>query len=195
MKKILIATHNRNKFQEYDSILSPKGFKLSGLFDIGITKKAPETGNSYLDIAKNKAEFYSSYSKLPIIADTSGLEIHALNGFPGIDSHRWMGGSAADFNNSVLEKMKNVKDRSAILRVVTVYLHKKDFAYFEGEIRVGVSYKSEGVLGFGYDPITYILKKNRTLGQIPLFERNQISHRSLALQKLASYLGKFEPPR
>lgn len=195
MKKILIATHNKNKFQEYDSILSPNGFKLSGLFDIGVTEKAPETGNSYLDIARNKAEFYSHHSKLPIIADTSGLEIHTLNGFPGADSHRWMSGSAAEFNNAILEKMKHAKDRLAKLRVVTVYLYKKDFAYFEGEIKVSIAYKNEGVLGFGYDPITYVLKKNRTLGQIPLFERNQISHRSVALQKLASYLGKFKPPR
>src|SRR3989304_6082503 len=71
-------TRNKIKFQEYESLLSQVNFDLTNLFDAGINHVYDEIGDSYLDIAKNKAEFYSKYSHLPIVADTSGLEIHAL---------------------------------------------------------------------------------------------------------------------
>src|SRR3990172_4755049 len=194
MGNILVATHNKIKFQEYESLLSQVNFGLVKLSDIGIGQVHNEIGDSYLDIAKNKAEFYSKYSKLPLIADTSGLEIHALRGFPGIYSHRWMKGTFKEINNSLLERMSGAKDRLANLLVVIIYLNKKNFVYFEGKIKVEIAYKAQGVLGFGYDPIIYIPEKKRTLAQIPLFERNQISHRALALQKLASFLRKYKPP-
>ena len=194
MGKIIVATHNKIKFQEYESLLSQVNFDLVSLFNTNISQVHDEIGNSYLDIAKNKAEFYSKYTKLPVIADTSGLEIHALRGFPGIYSHRWMKGTFEEINNSLLEKMRNIKDRLANLLVIIVYLNKKNFVYFEGKIKVEIAYKAQGVLGFGYDPIIYIPEKKRTLAQIPLFERNQISHRASALQKLASFLRKYKPP-
>jgi len=90
--------------------------------------------------------------------------------------------------------MGGTKDRLANLLVVIIYLNKKNFVYFEGKIKVEIAYKAEGTMGFGYDPIIYVPEKKRTLAQIPLFERNQISHRAIALQKLASFLRKYKPP-
>ena len=194
MGKILVATRNKIKFQEYESLLSQVNLDLISLFDAGINQVYDEIGDSYLDIAKNKAEFYSKYSHLPVVADTSGLEIHALRGFPGIYSHRWMKGTFKEINNSLLERMSGAKDRLANLLVVIIYLNKKNFVYFEGKIKVEIAYKAEGTMGFGYDPIIYVPEKKRTLAQIPLFERNQISHRAIALQKLASFLRKYKPP-
>src|SRR3990167_4204140 len=163
MGKILVATRNKIKFQEYESLLSQVNFDLVNLFSINISHLYDEIGDSYLDIAKNKAEFYSKYSKLPVIADTSGLEIHALRGFPGIYSHRWMKGTFEEINNSLLERMSGTKDRLANLLVIIVYLNKKNFVYFEGKIKVEIAYKTEGTMGFGYDPIIYVPEKKRTL--------------------------------
>ncbi len=121
------------------------------------------------------------------------MEIYALGGFPGINSNRWQQGSDEERNTALLRKMKNIKDRRAAFKAVIVYLHKKELVHFDGEIQGLIAYKQEGVTGFGYDPIFYIPKMKRTFAQLLLFEKNKISHRAQALQKLVSYLKKYWP--
>lgn len=191
MSKILVATHNKGKSEEYKSYLDNLGFKIVGLDEEGINSAAEEVGNSYIEIAERKASFYSKYTNLPLIADDSGLEIYALGGFPGVNSNRWVKGSDSERNFALLNKMEKIKDRRAIFKTIIVYLHKKTFVRFAGELSGEISYKPSGVTGFGYDPIFYVPKMKRTLGELLLFEKNQISHRSQALQKLASYLKKY----
>jgi XTP/dITP diphosphohydrolase len=191
-KKILVATHNKGKLQEFKSFLTPLGFGVVSLDSEGITQDAPETGKSFLEIARNKALFYSKLSKLPIIAEDSGLEIHALRGFPGIKTHRWLEGSNKERNAAILEKMGGVVDRRATFKVVIAYRYKKDFVHFEGEMKLEIAKKIEGGAGFGYDPILYVPEKDSTLAQMPLFLKNQISHRAKALRKLTSYLRNYK---
>jgi XTP/dITP diphosphohydrolase len=193
MKKVLVATTNKGKLEEYKGYLSPIGYKILSLRDEKIDKIAPETGYTYLEIAQNKAHFYSKYSKQPIIAEDSGLEISALRGFPGIRSNAWMAGTNHQKNLAILKKMKHLTDRRAVFKVVIVYLHKKKFVTFTGEMRGEIAKKSEGIMGFGYDPVFYYPPLKRTLAQITQFEKNELSFRGLAMKKLASYLKKYKP--
>ena len=193
MKKILIATHSEGKLQEYKSHLGQLDYKLVSLMELGIKDISPEVGNTFLEVAQNKASFYSRFTKLPIVAEDSGLEIHALGGFPGVLSDRWMKGSEAQRNLGILIKMRNIRDRKATFRAVIVYIHKKEQVSFMGQMSGEITYKPEGIMGFGYDPIFYVPARKRTLGQIVLLEINQISHRAQAIQKLTSYIKKYKP--
>lgn len=193
MKKILIATHNKDKLEEYKSYLSPQGFNVISLKDLDISAESPEEGDSYVEIAENKAHYYSEFTKLPIIAEDSGLEIHALGNFPGIRSERWLKGSARVKNLAIIQKMKQVKDRRSVFQIAIVYMHRTKIVTFTGEMRGEISYKPEGVMGFGYAPIFYVPELKRTLAKITLFEKNKVSHRGQAMKKLVSYLNKYKP--
>ena len=193
MKKIVIATHNRGKLEEYRSYLTPLDYEVVSLSDLGISAKSPETGESYFEIAEGKASFYSKFTKLPIVAEDSGLEIHALANFPGVTSDRWMNGTSRQKNHAIIQKMAGIIDRRAVFRVVIVYKHKKRLVTFTGEMSGEIAAKPEGVMGFGYDPIFYVPQLKRTLAQATQFEKNQLSFRGQAMQKLASYLTKYKP--
>jgi XTP/dITP diphosphohydrolase len=193
MKRVLIATTNKGKLREYQSYLSPLGYKIVSLDELGVSAKAPEEGSSFLEIAEKKALFYSKYTKLPIVTDDSGLEILALEGFPGVKSDRWFVGSEKEKNMEILKNLSKITDRRAVFTTVVVYLHKKTIVRFEGKLFGEIAHKPEGSMGFGYDPIFYVPKMKRTLAQILLFEKNEISHRAQAMRKLVSYLKKYRP--
>ena len=192
-KKILVATTNTGKLEEYKYYLEPIGYKVISLKDLNVTAEHEEKGNSYTEIAEEKVDFYSKYSNLPLIADDSGLEILTLDNFPGVNSNRWMAGTSQDKNNSILHKLKNVKDRRAIFKTVLVYKHKNSKVRFEGELYGLITDKPSGVTGFGYDPIFYVPQADKTLGDLTLVEKNKVSHRGRALKKLVSYLEKYKP--
>ncbi len=191
-KKILIATTNIGKLEEYKDYLVPLGYKVLSLKDLGIEVEAPEKGNSYSQIAENKASFYAKYSKLPIVTDDTGLEVISLGNFPGLKSNRWFEGSDEDKNRALLQKLGESKDRRAVFKTVIVYLHKKTTVRFEGELYGQITTKLQGRTGFGYDPIFLVPEVNRTLADLLLFEKNKVSHRGVALRKLASYLKKYK---
>jgi len=190
-KKILVATTNIGKLEEYKKFLELIGFEVVSLKDEQINEEAPENGNSYTEIAENKAKFYAKYTHLPSVAEDSGLEVFSLVGFPGINSNRWMNGSDEDKNQGILNKLKGITDRRAVFKTVIVYIHGKTLVRFAGELHGEIAIKSKGSMGFGYDPIFYIPSLNKTLAELILMEKNKISHRAHALQKLASYLKKY----
>ena len=189
-KKIFVATTNLGKLEEYRNYLEPLGYTVLGMKDLGISEEAPEQGETFLQIAENKGLFYSNYTKLPIVADDSGLEVVALDNFPGIKSNRWMEGSDQDKNKALLLKLKNETDRRSVFKTAIVYLHRKIMVRFEGELYGLIAADPRGQTGFGYDPIFLVPGIKRTLGELLLFEKNKISHRAKALQKLTSYLKK-----
>ena len=128
MKKILVGTHNKGKFKEISYLLSKKIQKISPQ---KLKIQSPkETGKSFLENAKLKANYFSKNSNLPVISDDSGLEIKALNGKPGIYSARWAKkhGSFRKAMNFILMKMKKKKDRSAnfVCSLSFKYLKKKN---------------------------------------------------------------------
>ena len=191
-KKILIGTTNTGKLEEYKYYLEPLGYKLVSPEDLKIKTQYEEKGNSYTQIAEGKANFYSKFSKLPIIVDDSGLEILSLNNFPGIYSNRWLNGTSQDKNSAILRKLINVDDRRAIFKTVLIYKHNFTEVRFEGQLYGQIVKKPSGVTGFGYDPIFYVPMANKTLADLTLIEKNKLSHRGRALKKLVSYLTKYK---
>jgi XTP/dITP diphosphohydrolase len=185
MKKILIGTHNNGKFKEISYLLSKKIKKISPK---KLKIKSPkETGKTFVANARLKAKYLSSFSKLPVISDDSGLCIRALNGKPGIYSARWARsyGSFSNAMKNILIKMKNKKDRSAVFvcSLSFKYPNKKTISVL-GKIKGSISYNMLGNKGFGYDPIFIPHFKSITFGQMKKKEKINLDHRYVAFRNL-----------
>ena len=185
MKKILIGTHNNGKFKEISHLLSKKIKKISPK---QLKIKSPkETGKTFKDNAKLKANYFSKFTQLPVISDDSGMCIEALDGNPGIYSARWAK-KYKSFNGAmmfILKKMKNKINRSA------TFICSLSFKYAEGKtvtvvgkIKGSISLKIIGKKGFGYDPIFIPRSKNITFGQMSKFRKMKMDHRYIAFKKI-----------
>ncbi len=191
MKKIILATNNKGKINEFNSLLR-NHFSFYSQEDMGIAG-VPETGLSFVENALIKARNASLKSSLPAIADDSGLVVDALNGAPGVYSARYAGENASDNDNleKLLYDLKDIDNRNAKFHCALVFVrHSNDpipliaQASWEGKILK----KPKGENGFGYDPIFYIAKLKLTAAQLPQNEKNKISHRGKALQKLIAII-------
>ena len=185
MKKILIGTHNKGKFKEISYLLSKKIKKVS---PIKLKIKSPkETAKSFTGNAKLKAKYFSTFTKIPVISDDSGLCITALNKKPGIYSARWAKryGSFSNAMKFILNKMKKKKNRSAtfVCSLSFKYPNRK-MVTVVGKVKGSISYKIIGKKGFGYDPIFIPASKSLTFGQMPKAKKIKIDHRYIAFKKL-----------
>ena len=185
MKKILIGTHNVGKFREISFLLSKKVKKISPQNLKIISPK--ETGKTFLDNAKLKANYFFKVTSLPVISDDSGLCIKALKEKPGIYSARWAKkyGSFKKAMKVILQKMKKKKDRSAIFVccLAVKYSNKKIYTT-TGKIKGSISHKIIGEKGFGYDSIFIPDFSSITFGQMNKLEKIRIDHRSIAFKKM-----------
>jgi XTP/dITP diphosphohydrolase len=195
-KEIVLASHNANKVREYRELLAPLGYLIHSSKDLGITEEPLEDGKSYRDNAYIKAKALRSAVDYPVIADDSGIEIKALGEhFPGIYSARY----AAEIGQSdyavvdrlVLEKMKDAKDRSAEYHCCICLLENiaSKPLFFEGVCLGHILTEAKGNHGFGYDPIFHYDEGNLDFGVCSEDEKNAVSHRARALQKLVVYLS------
>ena len=185
MKKILIGTHNKGKFREISYLLSKKIKKIS---PNQLKIKSPqETGKTFFANAKLKANYFSQFTKLPVISDDSGLCIKALKDKPGIYSARWAKnhGSFKNAMKFILKKMKKKIDRSAIFicSLSFKYPRGKTITVL-GKIKGSISLKMLGKKGFGYDPIFIPSSKSITFGQMPKLEKIRMDHRYIAFKKM-----------
>jgi len=195
--KLLIATHNEGKKQEYDRLLDGLAMELASLGDLGVAEAVEENGSSYAENALLKARGYAMATGMPTLADDSGLEVDALGGAPGILSARYAGEGATDEQRYLLllRQLKNVPDeqRTACFRCVIA------LAWPDGRVEVAegicegrIAREPKGGHGFGYDPIFYIPEYGCTMAELPPEIKNRISHRaraaSVARQILASSL-------
>ena len=195
MKKIVIATNNKNKVKEIKSILEKKNLnvELLTLSDLNITFDVEETGLTYAKNAEKKAVEYFELCKLPVIAEDSGLSIDALNGLPGIFSKRiYEGKSENEGNEIILENMKGIQNRSASYVATYCYYDgaNKIFAngYINGEID---EVQTEGN-GFAYDKIFISKDFNKPMSLLTNDEKNGYSHRFFGLSKLIDKLEAKE---
>ena len=185
MKKILIGTHNMGKFKELSFLISNKIKKISPKT---LKIKSPkETGKTFSANAILKAKYFSKFTKLPVIADDSGLCIKALKGKPGIHSARWAK-KYGGFSNSIkiiLKRMKYKKNRSAQFVCSLSYKSPEGkIVVVEGKLNGKISYNSKGKKGFGYDPIFIPRLKKITFGQMSKIKKIKSDHRFLAFKKL-----------
>jgi XTP/dITP diphosphohydrolase len=187
--EITFASQNPDKIKEI-SALMPSGIKLNGLNENMFEKELPETGNTLEENALQKARFVYEKTGKPCFADDTGLEIHALNGRPGVYSARYAGEEKnADKNiRKVLDELHNSSDRKAHFRTVIAFCDGKNEHLFEGVVEGKIRSEKKGEKGFGYDPIFMPDGFSKTFAEMDLAEKNKVSHRARALTKFVEFL-------
>lgn len=193
MMKLVFATNNKHKLYEVQHLLGEK-ILLQSLKDIGCTEEIPEDHDTLEDNALQKAEFIYTKYGLNCFADDTGLEIGALNGEPGVLSARYAGDAKDSEENikKVLKKLSGVHNRKAQFRtVISLILNGEKYA-FEGIVKGEVLTEKHGYDGFGYDPIFKPDGYNESFAEMPLSEKNKISHRAVATNQLVKFLLDLE---
>lgn len=182
---MIAATNNLGKLKEIREIL--KEYKIYSLREMGINVDVDEDGKTFLENAKKKAiEIYKiAQSNEGVIADDSGLCIKVLNGFPGVETHRFLGEDATDKmrNEYLINQVNKYNDRSAQFICNLVYYDGTNITVGEGILEGFISRKCRGENGFGFDQI-FELPNGLTLAELSSEEKNSISARSLALKDL-----------
>ncbi len=192
MKKILIATNNKGKLEELKNLL--KEYEILSMKDVNCNIEVIEDGKTFEENAKKKAKEIYDITKIPCIADDSGLCIDYFDGWPGIYTARFLGPNSTkeEINNYILEKMKNLKDenRNAEVKCVVAYYNGSDFITGTGVIKGKIALSKRGDNGFGYDEI-FELENGKTYAEISEEEKNKISHRRKAINELKIKLNKI----
>jgi XTP/dITP diphosphohydrolase len=189
MNKLVFATNNAHKLAEVRSILEPD-IKIISLNDLNFHDDIPETANNLEGNALLKAKFIYDKFGLNCFADDTGLEVEELGGEPGVYSARYAGEDHNSYNNmsKVLTLLGDKTNRKACFRTVIALIVDKKTMFFEGKIDGEINLSPRGESGFGYDPIFvpdgYLL----SFAQLSEEEKNQISHRALAINKLIGFL-------
>ena len=189
MKQIVFSTHNENKLKEIKKILSDK-FKILGLSDLNCDDEIIESGKTLAQNAYIKASFINKSYNIDCFADDTGLEINSLNGEPGVYSARYAGDECSSEKNieKVLNSLSNKKCRKAVFKTVICLVFSNEKYFFEGKVYGSISSKRMGKQGFGYDPIFIPNGFNKTFSQMSMGEKNKISHRAIAVEKLSKFL-------
>ncbi|MBC8512305.1 MAG: XTP/dITP diphosphatase [Dehalococcoidia bacterium] len=188
MPKLLLATTNQGKAREYRHLLKGLPFQLVTLAEEGIHIAVDEKNTTFEENARLKATVYSNFSHLITLADDSGLEVDALGGEPGIRSARFAGDEASDEDKveRLLARLKEVpwEKRTARFRCVIAIANPEGRTELcHGECRGLIAFEPKGNNGFGYDPIFYFPELDKTMAELPLETKNQISHRGRAAQE------------
>jgi len=194
-EKLVVASNNQKKIKEMKAILEPMGVQVFSLKDLNIDVDPEETGTSFIENAFIKANEIYDLVQVPVIADDSGLEVHALDNAPGIYSARYAGEHKNDDDNmdKLLENMKDKEDKRAwfVCAIALVIDSRKKYAVEEclaGEIVD----QRQGDNGFGYDPIFYLPEYGKTTAQLDPDFKNQISHRAKALHKIEAIIKEIK---
>jgi len=187
--KLVIATNNIHKINEIRHLLNEK-IELLSLGDIGCRAELPETEMTLEGNAVQKALYIYEHFNVNCFADDTGLEIDALKGEPGVFSARYAGENCTYEDNirKVLTAMQEKKNRSARFKTVIALVINGKIETFEGIVEGMIRDQKLGNNGFGYDPIFQPAGLEKTFAEISLEEKNRISHRAIALQKLVKYL-------
>ena len=193
--KIVIATRNRHKAVELQTLLRGAEYDAVRLDEIDPDGKIPEveeTGTTFKENALLKAHAIAKATGLPSVADDTGLEVDALGGAPGIFSARYAGENCTYEDNvkKLLRELSDVADdrRTARFKTVAVYVHKETELSAERVVEGVITEKEEGVGGFGYDPVFSVLDMKKTYAQLADEEKNRVSHRGKAIRSLIEKL-------
>jgi len=178
--RLVIASGNAGKLREYRDLLSGAGVELVA-FDSGVE----EVGKSYSENARLKAEAALARSGLPSLGDDSGLEVEALDGFPGIKSAR-LGPTQKERTAELLRRLEGVPRpwQARFVCMIALAVPGRDTRFFEGECRGEVVPEWRGEAGFGYDPIFLVPGTGKTFGEMPPEEKRKYSHRAAAARAL-----------
>jgi XTP/dITP diphosphohydrolase len=196
MPKLLLASSNPGKIREYRLLLGDLGYQIVTLSEQGISKVTTESGNTYEQNAEMKATTYAKLSQLITLADDSGLEVDALHSKPGIHSARFAGKNATDADRvtKLLAMMAGVPwdRRTAHFKcVIAIATPEGKLILCQGKRHGIIAFEAKGGNGFGYDPIFYLPELAKTMAELPLELKNQLSHRGQAAQKARNILNQL----
>ncbi|MFA8301219.1 MAG: non-canonical purine NTP diphosphatase [Hyphomicrobiales bacterium] len=192
MKKLVFATNNVNKLNEIKAIIGDK-FEILSLKDINCFDEIEETENTLEGNALLKARYINEKFGLDVFSDDTGLLVDALNGAPGVYSARYAGEQCSSKDNIVklLKELNGITDRKACFQtVIALILNGKEYL-FTGQVDGEIIQAEKGHDGFGYDPIFQPKGYDITFAEMKSEEKNKISHRGKATEKLISFLSKI----
>ncbi len=185
------ATNNENKLAEVQKML-PDTIKLKTLAQIGCSVDLPETQDTLEGNAQQKAQYVFEHFEINCFADDTGLEVYALDNAPGVYSARYAGEQRnnQDNINLLLKNLQGKHDRKARFRTVISLVLDGEYFFFEGAIEGQIINEMRGANGFGYDSVFVPAGYTKTFAEMTAEEKNQISHRGMAIAKLVAYLSE-----
>ena len=191
--KLVFATHNEHKLNEVQRML-PKEITLLTLDEIGCFEDIPETSNTIEGNAIQKALYIKEKYGYDTFADDTGLEVAALDNAPGVYSARYAGEAKDNEANIdlLLANMKGKQERQAQFKTIFALCLGEDLHTFEGIVRGEITHERKGEGGFGYDAVFLPEGYTDTFAQMSADQKNSISHRGRALQKLSAFLREVE---
>lgn len=199
MKKLLVATSNKNKLPEILKELSGLDVDIISLNNIGDIPDVEETGETFEENAILKARVCGDKTGYLTLADDSGLCVDALDGRPGVYSARYAPGPAENRNNKLLDELTNVpkeKRTARYVAAIAIYDPQSKQVWTCGGVCEGlITTEPTGNDGFGYDPIFYCLDLNKAMAQVNMDEKNRVSHRGQAIRKAREILKREVLPR
>ena len=186
---LIFATSNSNKLKEIKNLL-PKEICINDLNSLNFFEEIPENENSIEKNAEFKANFIHSKYNINVFADDTGLEVEVLNGEPGLYSARYAGEECDSNKNmeKLLKKLINKKNRKARFKTVIALVLNNKLHHFEGIVNGTIAHSKKGDKGFGYDPIFIPEGYKKSFAELSLNEKNEISHRSIAVKKLINFI-------
>lgn len=191
-EKIVMATNNQGKLKEVREIL--KDYEILSLKDLACDIEVEEDQDTFEGNSFKKAREISKLLKMPCIADDSGLCIEELNGFPGVLTARFLGEDASqeERNNYLINKLEGKENRKATVVTVMTYVNeeKGQELIARGEVNGNIAKEKRGDNGFGFDEI-FEIENGKTLAELTSEEKNEISSRKIALQKLNEKLNEI----
>ncbi len=196
MRKIVIASKNRDKIREIREILTGLPVQLLSLFDFPHLEQAEEEAESFLENACLKARAAARATGLWALADDSGLEVEALDGRPGVRSARFAGAEGDDEENNrkllaMLAGVEYNRRRARYRCVMALAGPEGMFLTTEGTVEGFILSAYRGCGGFGYDPLFYYPPFGKTFAEVTPAEKNSVSHRGVALRQLGVKLAQF----
>ena len=196
MMKLVLATHNKDKIFEIKALLQELPIEILTFSDFAHFPDVIEDRDTLEGNADKKAREIFNITGIPSMADDTGLFVDALDGEPGVYSSRYAGENVTyeDNRKKLLVEMQDMpaKKRDAVFKTVIVFIKNNDEKYVvEGECKGYIGFEEKGEMGFGYDPIFYLKESNKSFAELPLDEKNRISHRGRALQKIKTVLAEI----
>ncbi|MCJ7524143.1 MAG: RdgB/HAM1 family non-canonical purine NTP pyrophosphatase [Candidatus Aminicenantes bacterium] len=188
MTTLLLATCNQGKKREIENYLQQglADIRLLSLADVNVNADVSETGATFAENARLKADYYSLRTGLDTLGDDSGLEVMALGGRPGVLSARYAGEGANDDARiqKLLAEMQGIIERRArFVSAVCISRNGSALATFSGQVEGEILFAKRGEGGFGYDPLFFYQPLGKTFAELTLEEKNRVSHRARALEQ------------
>ena len=191
MRQLLFFSNNKNKIIEIKKIFKKFKLELLSLNDLNISNEPEETGKTFEENAKIKSDYGFNKTGIPCFADDSGICIESLNWKPGVLSKSFLNNFKSDqacFKSIIRSTKKNNKQNAYFNTSISLTVKNNQNIIFNGKIDGKIAERAKGKFGFGYDPIFIPNNYNKTFAELSIKEKNEVSHRSIAVTKLINFL-------